>query len=388
MIIYITTIILTWIAANIVVLVECIPFKRWWQLYPYPGTCVQANKWLITYEVGNMVTDAMLLALPFPLLFMARVPWERRIRLIALFSIGFFLLAICIVRMVQGLIHAHFQLSRTMWASIEMLFATVVACSPSIYCHLRRGRESTGLTNNGPTATKHRGSGVSSSTDYRMGKSTSHSSNNTEIGSSRFPGSIGGGGVVGRFSGGDKIRNPSIFSNYRNSEYGGSSSGGSSRRNSSRNMSIVSKHSILSRNFSVSSSRNMSFSSSRHNGANRSRVGSYAGPNFDIPTLEGEIPGFDCFGGYERGSVSASVWTYGGMMEEGKINGEEEKEDKENFYVINEEEGNSGFEGIMVETTWSQVSEVDPESRPGASGMVQPPSRTITEEEEPPESSI
>ncbi|KAK6511252.1 hypothetical protein TWF481_000173 [Arthrobotrys musiformis] len=369
---YITVIVGTWIAANIVVFMECTPFHKWWQLYPYPGPCVQANKWLITYEVGNMITDAMLLALPFPLLFMARVPWEKRIRLISLFSLGFFLLAICIVRMVQGLIHAHFQLSRTMWASVEMLFATIVACSPSIYCHIRRGRESTCLSTVNNTTT-HRGSGVSgvSSHEYRIGKSTSNSGSVD----TRFPGTFTPGG------GGDQTRNSSIFSHHGS-------------RNGSRNMSIISRHSLLSRNFSVGSSthsRNMSFSSSRHSvsaSGNRSRMGSYAGPNFDIPTLEGEVPGFDCFGGYERGSVSANVWTYGGMMEEGGatggVDGGEKKGEK--FYVIDEEEGGKDLEGIMVETTWSQVSEVDPESTraAGASGMIiQPPSRTITEEEEP-----
>ncbi|KAF3274941.1 hypothetical protein TWF970_007644 [Orbilia oligospora] len=385
---YVTIIVATWIASNVVVLAECRPFHRWWQLSPNPGPCVQANQWLITYEVGNMVTDAMLLALPFPLLFMARVPLEKRIRLIALFSIGFFLLAICIVRMVQGLQHAHFQLSRTMWASIELLFATIVACSPSIYCHIRRGRESTGITNMMPTT--QRGSNSSARTECRMGKSTSHGSGNSysiENGRSSFPGNIGGSTTS--FTGGE-TRHSSIFSNYRNSERHGSCAG--SRRNSSRNPSIASRHSIISRNFSVSSSRNMSFSSSRHSntaaGASKSRMGSYAGPNFDIPTYDGEIfPGFDAFGGHERGSVSASVWTYGGVMEEGKTEGDGGKEEKGGFYVIDEEEG-KGLEGIMVDTTWSQVSEVDTECRPGASGIIQPPSRTITEEEEPEESGL
>ncbi|KAF3184147.1 hypothetical protein TWF132_005214 [Orbilia oligospora] len=311
----------------------------------------------------------------------------RRIRLIALFSIGFFLLAICIVRMVQGLQHAHFQLSRTMWASIELLFATIVACSPSIYCHIRRGRESTGITNMMPTT--QRGSNSSARIECRMGKGTSHGSGNShsiENGRSRFPGSIGGSTTS--FTGGE-TRHSSIFSNYRNSGHG---SCAGSRRNSSRNPSIASRHSIISRNFSVSSSRNMSFSSSRHSntatGANKSRMGSYAGPNFDIPTYDGEIfPGFDAFGGHERGSVSASVWTYGGVMEEGKTEGDGGKEEKGGFYVIDEEEG-KGLEGIMVDTTWNQVSEVDTECRPGASGIIQPPSRTITEEEEPEESGL
>ncbi|KAK6524739.1 hypothetical protein TWF281_011639 [Arthrobotrys megalospora] len=366
MIVYVSTIVATWIAATVAVLVECNPFHRWWQLYPDPGPCVQANKWLITYEVGNMVTDAMLLALPFPLLFMAKVPWEKRIRLFALFSLGFFLLAICLVRMVQGLRQAHFQLSRTMWASIEMLFATIVACSPSIYCHLRRSLGGSSTTNSASTTLRGSRPSGASSTQYGIGRDSFGS----ETRKYRFPGSIGGS-PASSFMSGPRTRYSSIFSNYRNSE----------RRKSSRNMSVVSRHSIMSRNLSVSS-RNMSFSS-RHSGAGRSnRMGSYAGSHLDITTLDGEIPGLGCFGGHERGSVSATVWTHSGLMEEGRGGGEKEKEDKEKFYVIDEEEGKD-LEGIMVETTWSQVSEVDTECRQGVSGTIPPPSRTITEEEEP-----
>ncbi|KAH7073172.1 hypothetical protein FB567DRAFT_583856 [Paraphoma chrysanthemicola] len=127
----------TYVAATISIFVECRPFERYWQLSPNPGSCVKGNAWLITYEVGNMITDAMLLALPFPILLHAKTTLSKRLRLLALFSIGFFLIAVSIVRMMQGKKNARIQLSRTMWASIETLFASVVAMAPALYILLR-----------------------------------------------------------------------------------------------------------------------------------------------------------------------------------------------------------------------------------------------------------
>ncbi|KAJ4366104.1 COPII coat GTPase [Neocucurbitaria cava] len=128
-----TVIACTYIAATIAIFVECRPCNRYWQLSPDPGECVKGNAWLLTYEVGNIITDSMLLALPLPPLFHAKTTLSKRLRLLSLFSLGFFLIAVSIVRMVQGNKNARIQLSRTMWASIETLFASVVAMGPAIH---------------------------------------------------------------------------------------------------------------------------------------------------------------------------------------------------------------------------------------------------------------
>ncbi|KAF3937331.1 hypothetical protein ABW19_dt0203210 [Dactylella cylindrospora] len=133
---------LTYIIASVAVFVECRPFELWWQINPDPGPCVQGNLWLITYEIGNMITDLMLIAVPFPLVFKAKISIKRRLQLCLIFSLGFFLVAICVPRLIQGTTNARIQLSRTMWASIETLFASIVAMVPSIYVLYRRGEES------------------------------------------------------------------------------------------------------------------------------------------------------------------------------------------------------------------------------------------------------
>lgn len=100
-----------------------------------------------------MLTDLLLLAVPIPLLLSAKITWMQyvsppklpslpptnnssRLRLLFLFSLGGFLIAISVVRMMQGF-GSTLQVSRTMWASIEIFFAVFVAVSPTIYalCH-------------------------------------------------------------------------------------------------------------------------------------------------------------------------------------------------------------------------------------------------------------
>ncbi|KAF3171963.1 hypothetical protein TWF788_009572 [Orbilia oligospora] len=145
------TLAITYIAASVAVFIECRPFELWWQVDPDPGTCVQGNLWLITYEIGNMITDVMLIAVPFPLVFKAKIPLARRLQLCGLFSLGFFLVAICVPRLIQGTNHSRVQLSRTLWASIETLFAGIVAMVPTIYVLYRRGDESSYyLSSTGP----------------------------------------------------------------------------------------------------------------------------------------------------------------------------------------------------------------------------------------------
>lgn len=56
----------------------------------------------------------------------------------ALFTIGTFLIAISIIRMVRGK-NSRVQRGHTLWASLEVLLAVVVAVTPTIYA-LTHGR--------------------------------------------------------------------------------------------------------------------------------------------------------------------------------------------------------------------------------------------------------
>ncbi|OSS46882.1 hypothetical protein B5807_08996 [Epicoccum nigrum] len=128
----------TFLASLTTVYLGCRPFKRHWQISPDPGDCVVGNIWLITYEASNIITDLMLMALSFTLICSITIPITQRLRVMALFSIGVFLVAISIIRIVQG-IGSRAQRGHTLWASLEILLAAIVAVTPTIYA-LAHGR--------------------------------------------------------------------------------------------------------------------------------------------------------------------------------------------------------------------------------------------------------
>ncbi|EPS45413.1 hypothetical protein H072_665 [Dactylellina haptotyla CBS 200.50] len=338
----------TWIANTVGLFIECQPISLWWSIFPHPDECVQATKWLIIYEIGNMVTDLMLLALPFPILFMARVPWEKRIRLMAVFSLGFFLLAMCVVRVVQGLSHSFYQLSRTKWASLETLFATIVACAPSIYCILRRGRDSTTIsavtTNRGSRASGSFGGDIAEKRIVDMdGKHHRRQSSGTSS-YMREP----------------ETRHSSLFSNYRNDV---------SRKAGVRGISISGRHVSMG-------ARNPGLGGQSNTGTREKRN---SGVQFDIPELEADINSFSY---PNRCSVRANAWSYGAGDSDEALIDEEKGESKESSGSSEEGSDYGAIEGIMVETTWSQVTETNPDISPKVVSMVEPPSKLAEISEE------
>lgn len=69
----------------------------------------------------------------------------RRLRVMALFSIGIFLVAISIIRIIQGK-DSRVQRGHTLWASFEVLLAVVVAVTPTIYALAHGRHENSSLT--------------------------------------------------------------------------------------------------------------------------------------------------------------------------------------------------------------------------------------------------
>lgn len=98
------------------------------------GTCAQAQVQLIVVGVMNIITDFMLLVLPIPLVItLKKTPWLRKLRLLAIFLLGTFIICITIVRLPINSAKKDSQISRTTWASIELLTAAIVVNAPTLY---------------------------------------------------------------------------------------------------------------------------------------------------------------------------------------------------------------------------------------------------------------
>lgn len=130
----------TFIASLVSVFIGCKPFPLHWQIYPNPGSCVVGDPWLFTYEISNTVTDLLLMALPFSLIMSVTIEFWKRLRILFLFSIGVFLVAVSIIRITIGK-GSRVQRAHTLWASLEILCAVIVAVTPTLYALLRNRHE-------------------------------------------------------------------------------------------------------------------------------------------------------------------------------------------------------------------------------------------------------
>jgi hypothetical protein len=101
---------------------------------------VIAAIWIYTYEAGNIFTDVMLMALSFSIIYTVRIPLSQKVRISCLFNIGLVLVGISIARIVRGH-RSTTEGGQTAYESMEILFSTIVAVTPTLYTLLRNKAE-------------------------------------------------------------------------------------------------------------------------------------------------------------------------------------------------------------------------------------------------------
>ncbi|KAL1873796.1 hypothetical protein VTK73DRAFT_759 [Phialemonium thermophilum] len=118
----------TFIAVIISDLAECHPFRHYWQVQPDPGgQCRQGYAQLLTLAVCNVLTDLLLVIFPIPIIIRSGLNVKRKIQLVLLFSLSLAVVAVTVYR-VPHIIEDHgSQRSRSLYASVELLFATAAA---------------------------------------------------------------------------------------------------------------------------------------------------------------------------------------------------------------------------------------------------------------------
>ncbi|KAK3943409.1 hypothetical protein QBC46DRAFT_282102 [Diplogelasinospora grovesii] len=122
------TLVVTFLAVVISTLAECQPFTHYWQVSPDPGAkCRQGYANLLTMAVCNILTDVLLVLYPIPIIVLSRIPAHRKAFLIGLFCLGLVTVIISIYRLPKIIIEDGYQGTRSMWASVELLVATVAA---------------------------------------------------------------------------------------------------------------------------------------------------------------------------------------------------------------------------------------------------------------------
>nr|XP_036588408.1 uncharacterized protein CTRU02_01460 [Colletotrichum truncatum]KAF6799781.1 integral membrane protein [Colletotrichum truncatum] len=122
------TLVATFIAIIISDLAECRPFHHYWQVTPDPGgQCRQGFAHLITMATCNIITDALLVFFPIPIILRSQMGPKRKVQLTLLFSLSLAVIGVTIYRVTHVMREHGQQQLRSVLASVELLFATTAA---------------------------------------------------------------------------------------------------------------------------------------------------------------------------------------------------------------------------------------------------------------------
>lgn len=93
-----------YVAVVLTVFLGCRPLQLNWQVVPMPPSqCTFRRQNSIVVAVLNILTDAAVLAVPFPMLWRLKMPTRRKIMISILLSSGIFVITAAIIRVVYSL---------------------------------------------------------------------------------------------------------------------------------------------------------------------------------------------------------------------------------------------------------------------------------------------
>ncbi|KAI0880321.1 uncharacterized protein GGS22DRAFT_86469 [Annulohypoxylon maeteangense] len=127
----------TYISCLLVAFLKCIPFNHQWQINPSPGNhCMPAISTLQTVYVMvmNTITDFYLMAIPLPMVWIAHLPWRKKLVLLIMFSGGFLEMTFGILRCVSILTRGDTDPAQSGYWSVRESFVSVVLTNmPMVY---------------------------------------------------------------------------------------------------------------------------------------------------------------------------------------------------------------------------------------------------------------
>ncbi|KAL1981058.1 hypothetical protein VTN96DRAFT_3123 [Rasamsonia emersonii] len=112
----------------------CTPFQYLWDK-TIPGTCINLPAAWLSVSIINMILDLIIIALPMPMLWNLRMPVSKKIAVSGIFSLGFIICIITIIRIVAVRQLDVNDLSYTVvgdgiWSAVEPCLSIINACLP------------------------------------------------------------------------------------------------------------------------------------------------------------------------------------------------------------------------------------------------------------------
>ncbi|KAK1141820.1 hypothetical protein N8T08_008485 [Aspergillus melleus] len=112
----------------------CIPFRKLWDP-AIPGGCIDLPKFYYGLQIPNIVTDAIILAMPMKVVWNLHVPKTQKVALSGIFLLGFLTLIFDIIRLVAmvdlseaGNDITYAQTQPSVWTCIEPAVGITAAC--------------------------------------------------------------------------------------------------------------------------------------------------------------------------------------------------------------------------------------------------------------------
>ena len=142
----------TYIAVVLTTFLECHPFHLYFSLAV--PECSKAYAQLWVQCLSNVAIDLVLLSISAPIMREQVKLFPKNLQLGTMFVLGFFCIVISCLRIRYIYASSSAQPTRSLWASIQALVATVVANVPSIYGAIklwrRKGRAGSSTSSSSP----------------------------------------------------------------------------------------------------------------------------------------------------------------------------------------------------------------------------------------------
>jgi hypothetical protein len=122
------------VATTVVTIAQCTPLSAVWDVTAEGGTCINGKGYWYANSGFDIVTNVILLALPFQPIHASFLPGGQKIALILVFALGMFTTVTSILRMQTydrtGSLDPTFTVDPAIWTIIEANLAIICACVP------------------------------------------------------------------------------------------------------------------------------------------------------------------------------------------------------------------------------------------------------------------
>ncbi|KAH8152775.1 uncharacterized protein LAJ45_03000 [Morchella importuna] len=124
----------TWIVIILTLFLTCRPWYKSFQVVPDPGLMCQIENpvYYLVVLILNLFTDGLIISVPLPLLLRTRMPIQRKMFLVIMFSAGIFVMIAAVLRCGFSLTDSKNSSTAAIWACRETFVAVLVGNGPMI----------------------------------------------------------------------------------------------------------------------------------------------------------------------------------------------------------------------------------------------------------------